>query len=122
MTTAGESAPGAPRVLLVEDDEIMRLSLDDRLRMEGIPATSVSDLAGARRELAKGGLDLVVTDVRLPDGSGRTLFEEVCRQHPGTPVILITGAGCSDELIYSRSSIPLIPGMSKSVRTISISS
>jgi two-component system response regulator AtoC len=80
----------APRVLLVEDDEIMRLSLEDRLRMEGIPITSVSDLAGARRELANGGLDLVVTDVRLPDGSGRTLFEEVCRQHPGTPVILIT--------------------------------
>ncbi len=90
MTTTGKSAPSAPRVLLVEDDEIMRLSLDDRLRMEGIPATSVPDLAGARRELAKGGLDLVVTDVRLPDGSGRTLFEEVCRQHPGTPVILIT--------------------------------
>jgi len=90
VTATGKSAPSAPRVLLVEDDEIMRLSLDDRLRMEGIPATSVPDLAGARRELAKGGLDLVVTDVRLPDGSGRTLFEEVCRQHPGTPVILIT--------------------------------
>jgi two-component system response regulator AtoC len=80
----------APRILLVEDDEIMRLSLEDRLRMEGMPITTATDLAGARRALANGGLDLVVTDVRLPDGSGSMLFEEVCRQHPGTPVILIT--------------------------------
>ncbi len=90
MTMSTEQAAGAPRILLVEDDEIMRLSLDDRLRLEGIPVTSVSDLAAARRELANGGLDLVVSDVRLPDGSGATLFEDVCRQHPGTPVILIT--------------------------------
>ncbi len=80
----------AARVLLVEDDEIMRLSLDDRLRLEGIPVTSVPDLAQARRELASNGPDLVVSDVRLPDGSGATLFEDVCRHHPGTPVILIT--------------------------------
>jgi two-component system response regulator AtoC len=90
VTATGEATAPAPRVLLVEDDEIMRLSLDDRMRMEGIPTTSVPDLAGARRELASGGLELVVTDVRLPDGSGRTLFEEVCRLHPGMPVILIT--------------------------------
>lgn len=90
MTLSGEQATGAPRVLLVEDDEIMRLSLDDRLRLEGIPVTSVADLARARRELANGGLDLVVSDLRLPDGSGATLFEDVCLQHPGTPVIFIT--------------------------------
>ncbi len=90
MTISAKQAAGAPRILLVEDDEIMRLSLDDRLRLEGIPVTSVSDLAAARHELANGDLDLVVSDVRLPDGSGATLFEEVCRQHPGTPVIIIT--------------------------------
>lgn len=90
MTMSAKQAAGGPRILLVEDDEIMRLSLDDRLRLEGIPVTSVSDLAAARHELANGDLDLVVSDVRLPDGSGATLFEEVCRQHPGTPVIIIT--------------------------------
>ena len=90
MTPSDNHTNGAPRILLVEDDEIMRLSLEDRLRLEGIPVTSVSDLAAARRELANGSLDLVITDVRLPDGSGATLFEDVCRQLPGTPVILIT--------------------------------
>jgi DNA-binding NtrC family response regulator len=90
MTMSTGQAGDAPRVLLVEDDEIMRLSLDDRLRLEGIPVTSVPDLAQARCELASSGPDLVVSDVRLPDGSGAALFEDVCRHHPGTPVILIT--------------------------------
>jgi DNA-binding NtrC family response regulator len=90
LTPSNKQTAGAPRILLVEDDEIMRLSLEDRLRLEGIPVTSVSDLTAARREIANGSLDLVITDVRLPDGSGATLFEDVCRQHPGTPVILIT--------------------------------
>lgn len=78
------------RVLLVEDDEIMRVSLEDRLGIEGIPVTSVADLAHARRALAKHDVDLVVADVRLPDGTGKILFEEVCRSHPGLPVILMT--------------------------------
>jgi two-component system response regulator AtoC len=62
-------------VLLVEDDEIMRLSLDDRLRLAGIPVRTVCDVAGAYSQLEKSDIDLVVTDVRLPDGTGTELFE-----------------------------------------------
>jgi len=81
------------RILLVEDDDIMRLSLEDRLAMEQIDTVSAADLAGARQALAKAGADLVITDIRLPDGNGRELFEHVRREHPGTPVILITAYG-----------------------------
>ncbi len=90
MTRAAAQSVDDARILLVEDDEIMRQSLEDRLQMEGIPAVSVSDLAAARRELSRRALDLVVTDVRLPDGNGQALFEQVCREHPGTPVVLMT--------------------------------
>ncbi len=90
MTRPSTQDTGKPRVLLVEDDEIMRLSLEDRLRLEGIPVTSACDLMTARRELVSDNVDLVITDMRLPDGSGAALFEDVCRQHPGTPVILMT--------------------------------
>nr|MBC8268507.1 response regulator [Rhodospirillaceae bacterium] len=61
-------------VLIVEDDEIMRLSLEDRLRLEGIPVRVACDIAGAHKQLEKGDVDLVVTDIRLPDGSGGDLF------------------------------------------------
>ena len=90
MTPPEKDDAGKPRALLVEDDEIMRLSLEDRLCLEGIPVTSACDLATARRELESKSVDLVITDMRLPDGSGAALFEEVCQQHPGTPVILMT--------------------------------
>ena len=81
------------RVLLVEDDEIMRLSLEDRLRLENIPVQAVADLSGARKELEKGEIDLVVTDIRLPDGTGIELFSDISNRFPGIPVILMTAFG-----------------------------
>ena len=80
-------------VLLVEDDEIMRLSLEDRLRLEAIPVHAVCDTASARKELEKGDIDLVVTDIRLPDGTGIELFADISRDFPGIPVILMTAYG-----------------------------
>jgi DNA-binding NtrC family response regulator len=81
------------RVLLVEDDEIMRLSLEDRLRLENIPVQAVANLSGARRELEKGEIDLVITDIRLPDGTGIELFGDISNHFPGIPVILMTAFG-----------------------------
>ncbi|MEW8049488.1 MAG: sigma 54-interacting transcriptional regulator, partial [Candidatus Thiodiazotropha sp.] len=80
-------------LLLVEDDEIMQISLVDRLRMESIPVRAVSDTASARKELEKGDIDLVVTDIRLPDGTGIELFADISNNYPGIPVILMTAYG-----------------------------
>ncbi len=80
-------------VLLVEDDEIMRLSLEDRLRLENIPVHSVGDIDNARKELEKGDIDLVITDIRLPDGTGIKLFADISNYFPGIPVILMTAFG-----------------------------
>ncbi len=77
-------------ILLVEDDEIMRMSLEDRLHLEEIPVRAASNTAGARKELEKGDIDLVVTDVRLPDGTGMELFADISRYFPGIPVIFMT--------------------------------
>ena len=81
------------RVLLVEDDEIMRLSLEDRLRLENIPVHAVGDLSSARKKLEKGEIDLVITDIRLPDGTGIELFGDISNHFPGIPVILMTAFG-----------------------------
>ncbi|MCU7827656.1 MAG: sigma-54 dependent transcriptional regulator [Candidatus Thiodiazotropha sp. (ex Myrtea sp. 'scaly one' KF741663)] len=81
------------RVLLVEDDEIMRLSLEDRLNLEQIPVRAVSNTASARQALEEGDIDLVVTDIRLPDGTGMELFSDISLHFPGIPVILMTAYG-----------------------------
>ena len=76
-----------PCVLLVEDDQIMRVSLGDRLQMEGFDTVSTADFSSARDALGGRNFDLVATDIRLPDGDGRDLFEAVCRLHPGTRIV-----------------------------------
>jgi len=80
-------------VLVVDDDEIMRLSLEDRLRLEGIPVRVACDVASAHNQLEKGDVDLIVSDIRLPDGSGADLFHDISRHYPGIPVILMTAFG-----------------------------
>ena len=80
-------------VLLVEDDEIMRMSLEDRLHLDGIAVRAVCDTASAREELDKGDIDLVVSDIRLPDGTGIELFSDISNYFPGIPVILMTAYG-----------------------------
>ena len=68
-------------VLLVEDDEIMRMSLEDRLQLDGINVRAVASIVGAREELERGDIDLVVSDIRLPDGTGIELFSPVPPSH-----------------------------------------
>lgn len=80
-------------LLLVEDDEIMRMSLEDRLNLEGICVRAVGDVTSARNELQKGNIDLVVTDIRLPDGTGIDLYADMSSHFPGVPVIFMTAYG-----------------------------
>ena len=72
----------------------MRVSLEDRFRLEGFAVTTAATLDGARREIAVAPRPaLVITDVRLPDGDGTEIFE-LCRHNlPGVPVIIMTAFG-----------------------------
>jgi DNA-binding NtrC family response regulator len=81
-------------ILIVEDDELMRLSLEDRFRLEGFSVVAAATVEGARLRLESGVRpSLVLTDVRLPDGSGIAVFE-LCRTAlPGVPVIVMTAFG-----------------------------
>lgn len=81
-------------VMLVEDDEIMRLSLEDRLKLEGFPVVAAATVDGARVLLAHGPRpSLVITDVKLPDGSGAQVFD-LCRSRlPDMPIIVMTAFG-----------------------------
>lgn len=80
-------------VLVIDDDEMMRMSLEDRLRLEGIPVRVAGDIAEAHLQLEKCDVDLVISDIRLPDGSGADLFYDISHHYPGIPVILMTAYG-----------------------------
>ncbi|MCX6841832.1 MAG: sigma-54 dependent transcriptional regulator [candidate division WOR-3 bacterium] len=78
------------RILAVDDDASVAHVVRFLLEEEGHDATVVADIAGAKRELAAGQFDLVVSDLKLPDGSGLDVLKLVKEASPDVPVIMIT--------------------------------
>ena len=97
MSTSTEmhaTAAAAPaRLLVVDDDADLLRLLAMRLQATGYDVATADSVAAARSRLGVERFDLVVSDVRLPDGDGLALFEDIRRQHPALPVILLTAHG-----------------------------
>jgi signal transduction histidine kinase/CheY-like chemotaxis protein len=90
---AEPAAAGSARLLLVEDEVIVRELAGDYLREHGYEVLEAEDAASAlelfRRSLP---LDLLVTDVGLPNGmNGRQLADVIRETAPALPVLFITG-------------------------------
>ena len=81
------------RCLVVDDDESLRLVLEETLSRAGFSVATAGSLAEARTRLAGEPLDLVVTDVNLPDGSGLSLLEELRARESDAEVIVMTAFG-----------------------------
>jgi DNA-binding NtrC family response regulator len=98
----GRSARDRQKILIVEDDAAMRELLQDTLGEEGFQVeTAPGGHAGVER-VRKGGIDLVVTDVRMPDLDGLDMLREI--RSPATDVtpphvIVITAFGSIDTAI-----------------------
>lgn len=85
---------GAGRhVLVVDDDELMRMTLDAVLRRDGFEVRSCpgAQAALSMLEAVSGEFELLVTDHNMPGMTGMALAAEVRRLHPGLPVILTSG-------------------------------
>ena len=77
-------------VLVIDDDEAMRDTLTGILRRE-YRVLRVASGEGALPILSKDDVDLVLLDVRLPDGVGLDLAREL-REDPGRPAVMILSA------------------------------
>ncbi len=87
-----EHAPGsALRVLVVDDDELARSTLETVLRRDGHAVTSVESGEAAVTTAAEQAPDVVVTDLQMPGMSGIALLKQLRAQDRDLPVILITG-------------------------------
>jgi len=80
-------------ILIVDDDERLRDTLAILVRNLGHEATAVADVAAAQRVLAEREVNLVISDLRMPGGSGLDLLDLVHRGNPHTPVIMLTAYG-----------------------------
>jgi two-component system, OmpR family, phosphate regulon response regulator PhoB len=84
-----------PRVLLVEDDRSLGKTLAERLDKDGLEVEWVQTLASARLAVDRGGWDLAVVDVMLPDGSGFDLVPDIRRRAP-TPIMFMTALNSAE--------------------------
>ncbi|GAB3135529.1 response regulator transcription factor [Tsukamurella serpentis] len=90
-----------PSVFLVEDHEIVRRGLSDLLATDGTH-TVIGEAATVREALARIPAvrpDVVVVDVRLPDGSGIDLIRAIRGQLPGLPCLVLTSYSDDDALL-----------------------
>jgi putative two-component system response regulator len=78
------------RVLLVEDEQQVRLLIASYLNREGFAVAEAGNVGDGVRNLGEE-FDVVVTDIRLPGASGNELVAAVKSRWPATQVIVITG-------------------------------
>ncbi len=79
-----------PHVLIVDDDTNTREALAEITAAEGFTATVVGTIRDAQQQILLRRPDLVLVDIKLPDGSGMDIFKDIDAR-ASTQIILITG-------------------------------
>jgi two-component system response regulator AtoC len=88
-----------PRVLLVDDEENVRLALRTYLRKQGYDVAAAASVDEALALLERDAFDYVVTDVRMPGRSGLDLLALVRERHAGTTVVVMSAYGSVEQAL-----------------------
>jgi two-component system response regulator HydG len=90
-----------PRLIVVDDKLVMAEMLADRLTDHGFEATACGSGAAAIEVVRAGGIDLVITDLRMPDVDGFAVLAAVRAIAPEVRVIIMTAHGAIDSAVES---------------------
>jgi DNA-binding NtrC family response regulator len=83
-----------PSLCLVEDDEIMRVSLCQRFKLEDIPCDCFDNAREALASIEENNYAALISDIRLPDLNGEELFKRLLHSDKvPPPTVFITGYG-----------------------------
>src|SRR5437868_1823893 len=88
-----------PRILVVDDEKVIRDMLADFLGMEGYVVRTAEDGTSALGELSKGHYDLVISDLKMPKMGGIALLEEISKTAPDALTVIMTGFGTVETAI-----------------------
>ena len=88
-------------LLVVDDEKSICEMLDITLRKEGHRVETVTSLELARRRLLSNIYDIVITDIKLPQGSGLDVLQQARETQPDTLVILVTAYASVDSAVQA---------------------
>ena len=92
--------PTTKRVLLVDDDDMLRSSLAEQLAQEdGLTTIEAASCAEARERASDGLYEFMILDVGLPDGDGRELCREFRDKGVTCPILLLTAKDSDEDVI-----------------------
>ncbi|MCG8420537.1 MAG: response regulator transcription factor [Proteobacteria bacterium] len=86
-------------ILLVEDDENLRIALCDNLEEEGYRVTAVADGTSAIEAVQRDAFDLVILDIMLPDIDGYALCERLRCDGFSAMILMLTARTLEDDLV-----------------------
>src|SRR5436309_308252 len=81
------------KIIVLEDDLVVRKSLEQQLRYKRYDVASASTIAEAQELLTKDNFDLMIVDVRLPDGKGTDILKHLQTRPVKPLVVMIAGMG-----------------------------
>jgi response regulator RpfG family c-di-GMP phosphodiesterase len=88
-----------PRILVVDDEKVIRDMLADFLGMEGYVVRTAEDGTSALGELEKGHYDLVISDLKMPRMGGIQLLDAIGKTAPDALTVIMTGFGTVETAI-----------------------
>ncbi len=95
------SAPGPPRLLIVDDDAALLHSLCDILHQEGYATTGFPSALAAKAALATSRFDLLLADLVMPEMDGIALLRHALLMDPTLVVVIMTGEGTIGSAVES---------------------
>lgn len=81
------------KVLIIDDEEKLRALLARIISLEGFEVLQAADCRAAWKKLAQSDIDVILCDVKLPDGNGVELARKIKDQNPIPEIILLTAYG-----------------------------
>ena len=86
-------------ILIIDDEKNIREGLSASLEMEGYNTVLAENGKEGLELFAKGDIDLVITDLRMPQVTGEEVLDKIISGSPGVPVIVLTGHGSIDTAV-----------------------
>ena len=89
------------RVLIVDDDDNMRMAMSETLKRAGLDIETAFDGKNGYEKALNKSYDLIISDMRMPEMSGLEMYEHMKSAGITTPICFVTAYGTVDDAVYA---------------------